>query len=98
MARTSGKKRWRSRPPAALSVALGELGAGVKPGQGGRCLSQGLPSGRIVGLGPVIEEQAQIDQRVAERTLVPVEEGNDTSDICWVNQQVVEFVVIVEEG
>ena len=25
-------------PPAALGVALGEIGAGVKPGQGGRCL------------------------------------------------------------
>ena len=49
------------------------------------------------GIGPVGEGGAEVDERVAERTHVPIENGRYPIRIIWLKLTVVELEIVVDD-
>ena len=84
------------RHVAPRGVALGELGA--RREARARRARRRAAVARVVGLGPVAEQRAEVDERVAERRHVPVEDRLHAVGIGGVELAVVELQVVVHEG
>jgi hypothetical protein len=83
---------------AAFGVTLHQLRAGIKAGQRRGCLREGLTAWRVIGLSPVIQQEAQINQWVPKGALVPVEERDNTRDIDRINHVVIELKIIMKQA
>ncbi len=74
------------------------LGPGGKPQRAPRRGRPGLATSAAVGrVGPVVEQRPQVDEGIAERRHVPVEDRPHPIGIARVELAVVELVVVVED-
>src|SRR4029077_13049698 len=84
--------------PGARGIALDRIRARRKPLAPGRHRRDLAPGGVIARFDPVIEEIAEIGERIPLGAHVPIEDGRDTPGIAAVEEAVVETVVVMQEA
>src|SRR5215212_11019319 len=85
-------------PPALLSVTLHELRAGHEAGRGGHRRHYLFELLGVCRLGPVGERDGQVEEWIAHRGHLPVEDGTHLGQVVGVEHQVVELVIVVNDG
>src|SRR5215207_10026204 len=84
--------------PTLFGVAVDKLFAGHEAWRYRHGRHDGRKLVGIAGFDPVRERDGEVEERVSDSRHLPVEDRTYTREVFWVEDQVIELVVVVDDG